>query len=184
MRANVVDKIKQLFLQYGNLTIGEKCTQLQHANQCATLAEHSGISDEMTVAAFLHDIGHLHAIKEKIPGTDTEGYSAHDLIGADLLERWGFPNTVTKPIALHVQAKKFLISTDSFYETRLSGASHKTLKKQGKIMTDKEKDNFLNTPFAEDALRLREWDDSGKVPGLAVAPLDHWLKICSKVLSR
>ncbi|MFA0811582.1 HD domain-containing protein [Microbulbifer epialgicus] len=179
-----VNEIRQLFLQYGDINLGENCTQLQHAAQCAALAERSDNSDDLVVAAFLHDIGHLYAIKEKMPGIDSEGYSEHDRIGADLLGRWGFPSTVTMPIALHVQAKRFLMSTKSNYEARLSSASRKTLTKQGEEMSDQEQYEFLQDPFARDALTLREWDDAGKVPGLDVAPLDHWLRACAKVLNR
>lgn len=183
MNTSTVDKINQIFLLYGNIKLGESCTQLQHASQCATLAERSDNTDELITAAFLHDIGHLYAIKKKIPGTNSEGYSKHDKIGADLLEKWGFPTSVTQPIALHVQAKRFLMSRDSNYKARLSAASRRTLIKQGETMSDQEQIGFLQSPFARDALLLREWDDAGKVPGIDVAPLSHWLAICAKVIN-
>jgi len=184
MNTSSVDKINHLFLRYGNIKLGENCTQLQHASQCATLAEHSDNTDELIAAAFLHDIGHLHAIKRKIPGTNSEGYSEHDRVGADLLEKWGFPTSVTQPIALHVQAKRFLMSADSNYKARLSSASRNSLKKQGEAMSDQEQIMFLQSPFSRDALLLRKWDDTGKITGLDVAPLSHWLQICAKVINQ
>ncbi|GAB2899336.1 HD domain-containing protein [Microbulbifer echini] len=184
MNIDVVDEISQLFLQYGHLTLGENCTQLQHAIQCATLAEHTDSTDELIVAAFLHDIGHLYAIKENLPGIDSEGYCKHELIGAALLEKWGFPSSVTIPIALHVQAKRFLKNTDSHYEAQLSRASRNTLVKQGEGMSNQEQIGFLQNPFARDALLLRKWDDAGKIPGRDMATFHHWLKVCAKVRNK
>jgi len=42
-------------IQYGN----ENVTQLEHALQCAELAEKNNFSNEIITAALLHDIGHL-----------------------------------------------------------------------------------------------------------------------------
>ncbi|WP_226643149.1 HD domain-containing protein [Microbulbifer variabilis] len=179
-----IDEIRQLFSQNGNIKLGENCTQLQHASQCAALAQQAGNTVELIVAAFLHDIGHLYAIKEEVIGIDSEGHREHDRIGAELLDGWGFPSSVTMPIALHVQAKRYLTSMDNHYEARLSRASQKTLLQQGKSMSNQEQCIFLQTPFAKDALLLREWDDSGKTPDLEIAPLDHWLRLCAKVLGQ
>ena len=41
--------------QYG----GEAVTQLEHALQCATLAQESGATFATVTASLLHDIGHL-----------------------------------------------------------------------------------------------------------------------------
>lgn len=41
--------------QYGR----EAVSQLEHALQCAQLAENAGETDETIVAALLHDVGHL-----------------------------------------------------------------------------------------------------------------------------
>ena len=52
--------IAQLFAQSGqDAYYGEPVTQLEHALQCAHLAEQHGADDETVAAAFLHDIGHL-----------------------------------------------------------------------------------------------------------------------------
>ena len=41
--------------QYGS----EAVSQLEHALQCATLAENNGASKELIIACLLHDLGHL-----------------------------------------------------------------------------------------------------------------------------
>ena len=61
MKNNIVNellnllKIKGADIQYGN----EDVTQLEHALQCAELAEQNKKSDAFITAALLHDIGHL-----------------------------------------------------------------------------------------------------------------------------
>jgi predicted HD phosphohydrolase len=55
-----LDEIAALFAARGDrMYSGEPVTQLQHALQCGQLAEQDGASDELVVAAFLHDLGHL-----------------------------------------------------------------------------------------------------------------------------
>ena len=44
---------------------GEAVSQLEHALQCAYLAEHSGAPTKLVVAALLHDIGHLIRVCQK-----------------------------------------------------------------------------------------------------------------------
>ena len=61
MSENIVDYLLELLekkgsdIQYGN----EDVTQLEHALQCAELAEQNNKSDAFITAALLHDIGHL-----------------------------------------------------------------------------------------------------------------------------
>ena len=40
---------------------------------------------------------------------------------------------------------------------------------------------FMTLPYAEEALRLRRYDDLAKVPGLATPPLDHYLSMVNSV---
>ena len=52
--------IEQLFADRGGEQYsGESVTQLEHALQCALLAEAEGADDELVTAALLHDLGHL-----------------------------------------------------------------------------------------------------------------------------
>ena len=61
MSGSVVDYLLELLekkgsdIQYGN----EDVTQLEHALQCAELAEQHNKSDAFITAALLHDVGHL-----------------------------------------------------------------------------------------------------------------------------
>ncbi len=52
--------IISLYEKYGNADyIGEPVSQLEHMCQSAQLAEAEGYSEEVILAAFFHDIGHL-----------------------------------------------------------------------------------------------------------------------------
>ncbi len=81
-----------------------------------------------------------------------------------------FGPDVTEPIRLHVAAKRVLV-LDPDYLARLSAGSRASLRRQGGAATTDEVDAFMRSPYAEDALALRRYDDSGKVPGLEIAPL-------------
>ncbi|MEO1186855.1 MAG: HD domain-containing protein, partial [Cyanobacteria bacterium J06636_27] len=55
-----IESIIDLFSEKGTQMYGsEAVTQLEHALQCATLAEEACQSNEMITACLLHDIGHL-----------------------------------------------------------------------------------------------------------------------------
>jgi len=56
----ITDEIMDLYKGYGgNEYAGEKVTQLEHMAQAAQLAEEQGFDEEVILAAFLHDIGHI-----------------------------------------------------------------------------------------------------------------------------
>ena len=55
-----VDEIFELYQKYGDEDyIGEPVSQLEHMCQCAQLAEQEGYDEDVILAAFFHDIGHL-----------------------------------------------------------------------------------------------------------------------------
>lgn len=138
---------------------GEEITQLEHALQCYDLAISEEVSESLAVAAFLHDIGHL--VGDEKAGDF--GTPEHDEMGADLLASWGFPSSVTEPIRCHVLAKRYLVSMNPEYVWGLSEASIHTLHQQGGPFNDTQCLAFQQRPYFEDAIRLRLWDDHGKV---------------------
>ena len=55
-----VEEIFCLFDKFGQENyIGEKVSQLQHAQQAAAFAINEGFDEFVVLGAFLHDIGHL-----------------------------------------------------------------------------------------------------------------------------
>ncbi len=178
---NVVDEICELFATKGHAAyIGEPVSQLEHALQSAHHAEQSGASDELIVAALLHDIGHL---VHKLPDdcADQGIDDRHEALGQAWLKKH-FGPAVTEPIRLHVAAKRYLCATDADYHDQLSPASRQSLALQGGPFGNDETRDFESNPHFKDAVALRRWDDLAKVPELDVPPLDHYRPTLERAL--
>lgn len=179
-----LQEIHALLLQRGQAQYGlEAISQLEHALQCANLAELAGESSETIVACLLHDFGHLLAAEHK--GTvehDTTQDDLHQYIALPFL-RGLFPDSVLEPIRMHVDAKRYLCLIDTGYWNTLSIASKHSLKQQGGIFNEEEGRTFIAQPFAEEAVRLRRYDDLAKVQNKQVPRLDHYKSRLSEVVT-
>ncbi|MGH7124209.1 MAG: HD domain-containing protein [Stellaceae bacterium] len=165
---SVFDEIAALFATYGGETYGEGVTTADHSLQTAALARAEGADEALCLAALLHDVGHF--LEER---DDRFGYHKHDRSGGEwLADR--FPATVSEPVRLHVAAKRYLCATEPEYFVVLSEASKHSLGKQGGPMGAEEATAFAQRAFAEDAVRLRRWDDRGKVTGIEVPALESY----------
>ena len=49
-------------------------------------------------------------------------------------------------------------------------------------MSAEELATFERSPFVADAVRVRRWDDAGKMPGMRTKSLDHFIELTSKQL--
>ncbi len=166
--SRVLQEIEALFARHGGESYGEGVTMLQHALQTAALAQAEGADDSLVIAALLHDIGHFLQ-----PTDDSFGYHKHDRSGGEwLAQRFG--PAVSEPVRLHVAAKRYLCATAADYFGRLSAASVHSLGKQGGPMSATEAAAFAASPHTEAAVRLRRWDDGGKVDGLHVPDLPNY----------
>jgi phosphonate degradation associated HDIG domain protein len=178
-----LNDIRGLFEQYGALAYsGEPVTQLEHALQSGALAEAEGADDELVAAAFLHDLGHLLNMQGDTPtarGID----DLHQYFALPFL-RPVLPAAVLEPIRLHVDAKRCLCAIDTTYFSQLSADSVRSLALQGGIFNQHEADAFLQKPYAQDALRLRQWDDRAKEQGRATPDVEHYLEIVDRVMQR
>ena len=168
-----IQEIIRLFETRGGSRYGgEAVTQLEHALQCATLAESESASSELIVASLLHDIGHLlHQLPDDAPDNGVD--DRHEF-SADRYLAGIFPPGVTEPIRLHVEAKRYLCATDVSYQEQLSEPSKTSLQLQGGKMTETEVADFEQLPFARDAVRLRHWDDAAKDPAFRTPPISHF----------
>jgi predicted HD phosphohydrolase len=77
-------------------------------------------------------------------------------------------------VRLHVNAKRYLTATDPGYFAGLSFASVRSLELQGGPFTAELAAGFIALPQARDAVRLRRWDDTAKMPGKATPDLAHF----------
>src|SRR4051794_38625163 len=90
--APALEEVRALYEQYGASDyIGEHVTQLEHGLQCAFAATQAGCSEEVIIAALLHDVGHLLALRDRLPEMpDGLGCLHHERVGAAYLESLGF----------------------------------------------------------------------------------------------
>lgn len=149
--------------------LGEDITLVEHMIQTAELAREAHAPSWLVVAALLHDIGHIllpNAAEAQDGGIDLH----HDEVGARWIAK-RFPNNVVEAVRLHVDAKKYLVSTDQSYFDLLSEASKRTLEIQGGIFSKEEAEQFINRKFAREAILLRLWDDAGKIRGLSISTI-------------
>ena len=174
--------IEKLFKDHGHIGYsGEGVTQLEHALQCAQLAESEGAPDELVTAALLHDLGHLLNLQGESPTVrgidDQHQYYAIPFI------RPLFPPAVVEAIRLHVDAKRALCAQEPEYYEALSDDSKRSLTLQGGIFSRQETEAFMAKPFAESALRVRRWDDRAKIAGATTPPIAHYLEIAARCAS-
>jgi len=157
----IVDEIMGNFAARGGRHYGEQVTELQHALQCATFAQRNGESPNLVAACLLHDYGHLlHDLGEDIADKGVD--ARHEEVGANWLKRH-FVEEVVEPVRLHVAAKRYLCWKEADYLAGLSEASLLSLKLQGGPMNDEEGREFEALPHCDAAVRLRRYDDMGKV---------------------
>ena len=158
----VYEEIYEIFNAGGaHEYLGEDVKLVEHMLQCADLAREAGAADYLVVAALLHDIGHL-LVEDPQSAQDSKIDMHHEAVGARWVEA-RFPGSVSEPIRLHVAAKRYLVTTNRDYVAKLSPASVQTLNMQGGPFSQEELIEFTSSIGAEDAVRIRLWDDLAKV---------------------
>ena len=162
----------------------EAVSQLEHALQCAQLAEKANETPETIVAALLHDLGHI-LIKENPDALVEEAMpplkdDLHQYVALPFL-RSVFTDAVLEPIKLHVEAKRYLCAVDQHYWDSLSPASKHSLELQGGIFDENQVKAFEDLPYASQATRLRRYDDLAKVAGLPTPPLSRYEELMRNI---
>lgn len=153
-------------------TDDEDVDLLAHGLQCAALlAEVAPDDPELQVAGLVHDIG-----STLWPGRPRTHARSGAAAVADLLgER------VAWLVGHHDEAKRYLVTVDPEYRSRLSPTSILTLEVQGGPLGDDERARLEAAPGLADVLTLRRADDDAKVPRRAVPPLSHWRPVVDQV---
>ena len=179
----IVDEIFSLYKLYGEEDyIGEPVSQLEHMCQAAQLAEEMGYDEEMILAAFFHDIGHL--CEHIMPVTHMEGVGVvdHETLGMEFLLKRGFSKRVGMLVKSHVEAKRYLLFKYADYYQKLSDASKKTLEYQGGVMSQDEAIEFENDPFFEDYIKMRTLDDLAKIEGKVLPDINYYKEMAVRHL--
>jgi phosphonate degradation associated HDIG domain protein len=183
-----IPEIEQLLNSRATTWYGQEAvSQLEHALQCAHLAETAGETESTVVAALLHDLGHIVGQNQPAEAPVESGDRAlpkkddlHQFVALPFL-RSLFPESVLEPIKLHVDAKRYLCAVDAAYWDSLSPASKHSLVLQGGAFDAAQVQAFEALPFWQEAVRLRRYDDLAKVPGAATAGLKHFSQTMSRV---
>jgi [1-hydroxy-2-(trimethylamino)ethyl]phosphonate dioxygenase len=177
----VIDEIFRMFREYGSgAYLGEPVSMTEHMLQSAYAAEQEGAPPRLVAAALLHDYGHfIHDLPEDAAqhGVDTQ----HEEVAHAFLSRHFGPE-IAEPIRMHVAAKRYLCAVDPSYLDALSPASILSLELQGGRYGAEEVAEFERSPYADDAVRLRRWDDVGKVAGLETPDLEHYRPVLEAAL--
>ena len=178
----IADAVFALYEQHGDEDyIGEPVSQVEHMSQAAALAEAEGYDDEVILAAFFHDIGHLCATAESMDGM---GNVDHEKLGAQFLLERGFSARLANLVNGHVIAKRYLTYKHPEYFEKLSPASRVTLNFQGGVMDVEEAIEFEQHPDADLIIRMRYWDDEAKLTNIPVNNIYHLKQLTVKHLKR
>ena len=181
-RENIIPFLADIFNRLGaDSYLGEDVTMSEHMLQSAFKAEQAGESDATITAALLHDIGHY-------TGEFPENYielgvdNQHETMGSAILEKF-FPAEVYEPVRWHVEAKRYLCAVEPEYFSGLSDASVKTLKLQGGPLDPNQVKEFEKNPHLDAIVRVRRYDDGGKLAGVLTPDIGHYLDIAQSVLN-
>jgi phosphonate degradation associated HDIG domain protein len=176
----VTDEILEMYARRGTLAyFGESVSVAEHALQAAYFARAAAAPPPLIVAALLHDVGHL-VVDVPDDLADWAEDARHEEVGYGwLAER--FPSEVSEPVRLHVPAKRYLCATKARYFSRLSAASVATLKLQGGPMSAAEIAQFEQERYYKEAVRIRHWDDQGKVAGLVTPQFETYRPLLESI---
>ncbi|WP_223518204.1 phosphonate degradation HD-domain oxygenase [Pseudomonas sp. GL-B-19] len=178
----VIAEVFGLYERFGASDyIGEPVSQIEHMSQSAQRAMAEGFDDEVVLAAFFHDIGHI--CSESAENMDGFGVVSHERLGADYLRRAGFSERMARLVEYHVQAKRYLTLKEPGYYQRLSEASRRTLEYQGGVMMPAEAEAFEQDPLCEVSLRMRQWDELAKEMHVPLIDLDILKRKAAGLLS-
>lgn len=179
----VVDDIFGLYEKHGNEDyIGEPVSQLEHMSQAAQLALQEGSDDDVVLAAFFHDIGHICVSQNATNSMEGYGIKSHEKIGGDFLRQKGFPDRLARLVESHVPAKRYLTFKYPEYYDALSDASKKTLTFQGGKMDATEAEDFEKVDIFEASIRLRKWDELAKETEIPIIDLNEMKALARKIL--
>jgi [1-hydroxy-2-(trimethylamino)ethyl]phosphonate dioxygenase len=172
--SEAVDRIIRIYHERGQGRYGsEKVSQIEHAIQCACLAQEADAKPTLVAASLLHDLGHI-IDDSALPSDDSSNLDDHHEERAYQWLCHHFGLEIAEPVRLHVMAKRYLCTVETGYLESLSPTSLKSFYDQGGLMSSQELDEFRTNPFFEDAIQLRRWDDEAKDENKTIPAIDDY----------
>ena len=182
---NTIKEIRQLFENQGDSQyFGENVSQFEHAAQAYLLAKKQGFDEDVRIAAFLHDIGHLFPADLEEELMEEFGRKNHETIASNWLKARGFSSKICILIENHVNAKRYLCYKNPQYYSNLSEASKQTLIFQGGMMAKTEAQRFEKNPLFEIIIKMRTWDEAAKVENRQLPDLQHFTDLIQSNLEK
>src|SRR6187399_2898965 len=112
----ITEEIFSMYENFGGAEYaGEKVTQLEHMVQAAQLAEEEGYDEEVILAAFLHDVGHISEAANGDNEMDGYGIKDHEAIGAAFLRGKGFSKKLARFVLQAEDGKRYLTVREPGY---------------------------------------------------------------------
>jgi 2-amino-1-hydroxyethylphosphonate dioxygenase (glycine-forming) len=181
---SIVEEVFALYEKFGDADyIGEPVSQIEHMCQAAQLAEKEGCEDEVILAAFFHDIGHLYEHIGEVRSMERFGVEDHEELGYAYLKEKGFSEKIARLVESHVPAKRYLTYRYPEYYNHLSEASKATLENQGGRMNQEEATLFEADPLFELFIKIRKWDDLAKIENVPMPSLQKYKTLALKHLT-
>jgi phosphonate degradation associated HDIG domain protein len=179
----IVNGVFELYEKHGSEDyIGEPVSQIEHMCQAAQLAEKEGYDEEVILAAFFHDIGHLYEHIATVDSMDGYGVTDHEALGAKYLQENFFSERIAKLVESHVRTKRYLTYKFPEYYEKLSPASRITLSRQGGVMDAEESAAFEADPLSDLYIKLRYWDDEAKLENIPLPSLSKYKEMAYRHL--
>ena len=159
MKIGDVDALFDLLARGIEYDDGEPVDLLAHALQCADRLSAAHPDDgELQIAGLVHDVASV-AHPDR---PETHAAEGARMVGALLGRR------VAWLVSGHVAAKRWLVTHDPAYRSRLSPRSVETLQRQGGALAERELARLAEAQDLPALLDLRRADDDAKVPGAVV----------------
>jgi predicted HD phosphohydrolase len=166
-RATSIDDVIALMQTASRYTAGEDLSVLDHSLQTADILQRAFPDDvELQVAGLLHDIDQVIGCHPSL-----HGEVAAEYLGAVVHA------PVLGLIQLHVPAKRFLVSRDPCYRSRLSAASEVSFRSQSEHVPTDEMERFADNVLARRAIALRRADEQAKSSSVRTPALRSWYEV-------
>lgn len=149
-------------LKYMYGSTGSAIFQASQGVRIALKIKELGGYEYLQLAGLLHNIGHVLTPPTFYhEGVDTK----HEQRGFMWLKFNKFPDRVIYPIRNHVNAKRYMCSTEWGYYEYLSRECKESFKLQGGFMTSEEKKLFTREPYFRESLLIRRATDQASNNG-------------------